>query len=198
MLISISLVLTECVEHIEKLYAQIAEETVIQPNSILNSSSCFSRKIPLPLSISLHAAYQQNICTAYIDAQCNRLDTVMLLLSHISTVPFQTLKTAALEDSDWAKLAGALDVLNNLPIFFRDDSHDYTDRPVSVAKIIHRLEEIHACEKLGMIVLNTSEIERENHAQTNYRNANLFKKINEFATQRSIPILISNKMTMYQ
>lgn len=187
-------ILTECVEHIESIFTKLSEEEFDALNKSFNSSDSMKREISLPLSIALNKAIQQKTCTAIIASQNNILNTATLLISHVSTIPFEVLKYGLLADEHWSKLVSALTLLNDLPIYFKDDSTEHTDEPISIDKIIYRLKWMHNSHQLGQIVLDKLELERENQAEAVYSNEEFFVKLYQFAADFNISILDTNEV----
>lgn len=131
----------------------------IQSGSItLISSERLHGKTSLALSIALHAALQQNIPTIIIDSQRKVAGITMRLISQLSEISIQALKSGRLVDDDWGKLTHAIGLLNDAPIFIKDDG------PGFLENLVPRLLNEHPAA-FGLVVIDGLDFEEPSQAE---------------------------------
>ena len=182
----ICVLLTECVEHIEAVRNKLVLDEIPAINKSIVASDIAHRKIIFPLSVALNAVLQQRACTAIIDAQNINFEATMLLLSHVSGIPFGVLMSGTLLDDDWDKLVAALEQLNEAELYFM------SNEPAPMERLIRHLNGLKISKKLGLIVVNGLEIEDENKTEEQLNKKDHMAQLCQFSADSNIPVFIAN------
>lgn len=178
--------LTECIEHIEAVLNKLDLDEIATINERRIAPDIAHRKITFPFSVALNAALQHKICTAILDAQGNNFEATMLILSHISGIPFEVLMSGTLFDDDWELLVAALKPLNDADLYFM------RNEPVPMERLIRHLNGLKISKKLGLIVVNGLEIEDENQTDKLSNEKEHMVQLCQFSADSNIAIHIVN------
>jgi len=184
----ICVLLTECVEYIEDVRNKLVFDEIPAINKSIVASDIAHREIIFPLSVALNAALQQRACTAIIDAQNINFEVTMLLLSHVSGIPFGILMSGTLLDDDWDKLVTALEQLNEAELYF------LSNEPAPMERLIRHLNGLKISKKLGLIVVNGLKIEDENQTDALLNKEKHMEQLCRFSADSNISILIANQV----
>lgn len=186
----ICVMLTECVEHIEAVRNKLDLDEIPTINKKIVASDIARGEITFPLIVALNSALQHKAYTAIIDSYANSFESTMILISHLSAIPFEVLKSGTLLDDDWDKLMPALEQLNDAPIFMVHKN------PTSIEKLIRTLKGMHISKKLDLVVVNELKIAEEHQAEV-LNHKDHMVKLCQFAVDSKIDFFMANQAVSY-
>lgn len=201
---NISSKITVFVEQVENMYANTRnpspisiqtgfpeldkELNGIQSGSItLISSERLHGKTSLALSIALHAALEQKIPTVIIDSQRKVAGITMRLISQLSEISIQALRSGRLVDDDWGKLTHAIGLLNDAPIFIQDDGPDFLEN------LIPRLLNEHPTT-FGLVVIDGLDFEEPSQAVAQRKLTTCMMELCELAGLYNIHVIATTQL----
>ncbi len=99
-------------------------------------------------NIATHAALEQHKAVAFFTLEMSKMEIVNRLLCAESKVEAQKIKTGALGDQDWSRIAHTVGVLSNAPLYIDDSAY------TSVLDIRAKCRRLAASQPLGLIIVD--------------------------------------------
>ncbi|MGQ9525610.1 MAG: replicative DNA helicase [Armatimonadota bacterium] len=148
-------------------------------------------KTAFALNLALSAARSGRGPVAIFSLEMSDLQLAMRMLCAEARVSAHRLRSGNPQDDDWSKLASALDVLSELPIYV-DDSSDLT--PLQVRAKCRRLAASHG---LGMVVIDYIQLMAA-HGRAENRNQELSiiaRSLKAMAKEFNVPVVALSQLS---
>jgi replicative DNA helicase len=171
------------VKHVYDLTVPVTHNFIA--NDVLVHNTTFS------LNIAQHAALQHKIPVAIFSLETSKEQLVQRILCAEAQVDNSKLRTGFLADDDWRKLARAMGVLSEAPIFIDDSA------TLSVVEMRAKARKLKAEHGLGLIVIDYIQLiqsfrRTENRTQ---ELSEIARNIKSLAKELDVPIIAISQLS---
>jgi replicative DNA helicase len=150
-------------------------------------------KTSFALNIAEHAAVHEKKSVGVFSLEMSKEQLVLRLLSSVSNIDSQRLRTGFLEELDFARIAPAMNALSEAPIYIDDTPN------ISAMELRTKARRLQAESGLDLIVVDYLQLMQ---AQTQSRDANRVQEVSEIsrglkalARELSVPVVALSQLS---
>lgn len=148
-------------------------------------------KTAFMLNIAQYAAVKKNFPVAVFNLEMSNEQLATRLLSSVSTVASEKLRSGEIHDNDWTKLAEALGPLSEAPIFF-DDSTDVSASSIRAKCRKLKLEKDIKLVVIDYIQLMSSGGRSDNRVQ---EVSDISRSLKIMAKELNVPVIVGSQLS---
>jgi replicative DNA helicase len=150
-------------------------------------------KTSFALNIAEHAAVREKKSVGVFSLEMSKEQLVLRLLSSVSNIDSQRLRTGFLEELDFARIAPAMNALSEAPIYIDDTPN------ITAMELRTKARRLQAESGLDLIVVDYLQLMQ---AQTQSRDANRVQEVSEIsrglkalARELSVPVIALSQLS---
>ena len=142
-------------------------------------------KTAFALNMALRAALHQNTPVAVFSLEMSKEQLMTRLISIHARVELKRLRSAQLDDEDWAALHTRLDSLRYAPIYIDDSS------ALSTLELRSRVRRLHSQKGIGLVVIDYLQLMRSSRWQESREQeiSDISRNLKGLAKELNIPVL---------
>ncbi len=168
-------------------YQKLDEMTAGMQNSdlIILAARPSVGKTAFALNMALRAALHQNTPVAVFSLEMSKEQLMTRLISIHARVELKRLRSAQLNDEDWAALHTRLDTLRYAPIYIDDSS------ALSTLELRSRVRRLHSQKGIGLVVIDYLQLMRSSRWQESREQeiSDISRNLKGLAKELNIPVV---------
>ena len=173
-------------------YGDIDKMTAgLQPSDLIILAARPSMgKTSFAMNIAQNAAIENNIGVAVFSLEMSKEQLVMRLLSSVGKVDSQRIRTGRLQDNDWDKIARAVGMLTEAPIYIDDTP------AISVLEMRAKVRRLAAQHEIGLIVVDYLQLMRGRAAIENRTQeiSEISRSLKALAKEHNVPVIALSQL----
>lgn len=148
-------------------------------------------KSTLARTFALNAALQSNSNVAFFSLEESSSQIGKKLISSLTDIPFEKIKTGLLSDEEWAKINSDLSVLNDKNIIVDDTGG------ISTNELKNKCRKIHRKNKLDLIIVDYLQLMRGSERVNNREQeiGSISRSLKGLAKELDVPILALSQLS---